>query len=114
MTESFISDEEFSLLTNAFLSLKTESEMKSFLTDICTVKEIQEIAMRLSVARELHRGKNYIDIGKKTGASSATISRVSRCLRCGNNGYYLVFTRMGEKVPETAMEACSNGLGITQ
>jgi len=94
MTESFISDEEFSQLTKAILSLKTESEVKSFLTDICTVKEIQEIAMRLTVARELHHGKNYVEIGEKTGASSATISRVSRCLRYGNNGYRLVFARL--------------------
>lgn len=114
MTESFISDKEFSQLTKAILSLKTESEVKSFLTDICTVKEIQEIAMRLSVARELYHGKNYVEIGETTGASSATISRVSRCLRYGNNGYRQVLARLDGDVPDTKIEAYTNGLGITQ
>jgi len=114
MTTSFISEEEFSQLAKAFLCLKSESEVKSFLTDLCTVKEIQEIAMRLLVARELHHGKNYVEIGEKTGASSATISRVSRCLRYGNNGYRLVLAQLDEVLSENNIEANTNGLGITQ
>lgn len=105
MVEPFLSEGDFARLTGAILCLKSEAEVRAFLTDICTVKEIQDISLRLSVAYALHQGMNYTDIAKKTGASSATISRVSRCLRYGDNGYRLVLERCGDEPAANAQEA---------
>ena len=74
-------------LYRAILSLQTEQECASFFDDICTIQELEAISQRFEVARLLHAGKNYVDINKLTGASTATICRVSKCLSYGDWGY---------------------------
>ncbi len=84
-------------LFQAITQLKTEEECAAFFEDVCTVREIQEMARRLSVAKMLAGGRVYTDIAKETGASTATISRVNRCLNYGNGGYRMVLERLEEK-----------------
>ena len=71
----------------AILSLSSEEECAAFFEDIFTIKEMQDISQRLQVAEMLHDGKNYIEISRLTGASTATICRVNKCLLYGNGGY---------------------------
>ena len=78
----------------AILLLENESECDKFFEDICTVKELQDISQRLSVAKMLKEGKSYQVISKETGASTATISRVNRCLLYGSGGYETILKRM--------------------
>ncbi|MBO4393098.1 MAG: hypothetical protein J5800_02030 [Spirochaetales bacterium] len=82
---------------NAVLSLKTEEECRSFFEDVCTIKELQDLSQRLQVAFLLEEGKNYQEISKITSVSSATISRVNRCLVYGDGGYKTVIGRVREK-----------------
>ena len=87
-------------LVRSLLSLETEEETYRFLEDICTLREIYAIAQRLEVARALDDGDSYMKTMEKTGASSATISRVKRCLDYGEGGYRLVLDRLGgEETP---------------
>lgn len=74
----------------AILKLKTIDDCRAFFDDICTIKELQDLSQRLKVAGLLREKKSYIDISAETGASTATISRVSRCLNYGSGGYGLV------------------------
>ena len=76
--------------------LETEEECRLFFEDVCTVREIQEIAQRLKVARLLEQKYSYSAINRETGVSTATISRVSRCLDYGSGGYRLVLSRREE------------------
>lgn len=85
---------ETDMLCQAILSLNTAEECYAFLEDILTISEIQSVAQRLAVARMLDQGQTYDDIEKVTGASSATISRVKRCLAFGADGYRLVLDRL--------------------
>ena len=78
----------------AVLSLRTEKECYAFFEDICTVSELLAIAQRLQVARVLSEEARYQDICDRTGASSATISRVNRALHYGEDGYALVLERL--------------------
>ena len=78
---------EMKRLYKAILALKTEEDCASFFEDICTIKEMQDISQRLEVAFMLHQGKNYQEISALTGASTATISRVKKCLVYGCGGY---------------------------
>ncbi|MGI6269662.1 MAG: YerC/YecD family TrpR-related protein [Candidatus Howiella sp.] len=87
-------DKSTDLLFNAILTLKDVEECYAFFEDICTVKEIKSIAQRLLVAQMLTEKCVYSDIVKKTGASTATISRVNRSLSYGNDGYQMVFGRL--------------------
>lgn len=80
-------------LCKAFLSLETQDELYAFLEDICTIKEILDISQRLAVAKMLKQGASYTSITKETGASAATISRVSRCYEYGTGGYDTVIKR---------------------
>ena len=80
-------------LCKALLSLETIEECYSFLEDVCTIKETLDISQRLSVAKMLKKGVSYTKINKETGASAATISRVSRCCEYGSGGYDLVISR---------------------
>ncbi|MGN1164584.1 MAG: YerC/YecD family TrpR-related protein, partial [Candidatus Ornithospirochaeta sp.] len=64
--------------------------------DICTIKELQDLMQRLQVASMLKKGKNYQEISKETSVSSATISRVNRCINYGDGGYSIVLGRMEE------------------
>ena len=74
-------------LVHALVGMKEEGACRAFLEDICTIKELQDIAQRLEVAYMLDEGKNYQEISKCTGASTATISRVKKCLVYGSGGY---------------------------
>ena len=87
-------------LIRALLSLETEQECASFFEDICTIKELQDITQRLEVALMLHEGKNYQEISELTGASTATISRVKKCLVYGNGGYRAAISRLTQEGEE--------------
>jgi len=84
-------------LCKALLSLKTKEECYAFLEDICTIKEIQDISQRLAVAQMLSQGISYTTICKETGASTATISRVSRSYEYGAGGYKTVIQRLNKE-----------------
>jgi len=93
-----IKNEGESKLYEALVSLQTVEECKKFMNDLCTIKELQAMEQRFDVAALLDKGMIYNDILSKTGASSATISRVNRSLQYGEGGYSLVFARIfGEK-----------------
>ena len=81
---------------SAILSLKTKDECRAFFDDICTIKELQDLMQRLQVALMLSKGMNYQEISNSTSVSSATISRVNRCLNYGEGGYVTVLERMGK------------------
>lgn len=83
-------------LIKAILLLENEEECINFLEDICTVKEIQDMSLRLTVATELKKGKSYQDISKETGASTTTISRVNRCLLYGSGGYEKMLGKLSD------------------
>ena len=83
-------------LCKALLLLETPEECCAFLEDICTIKEMQELAQRLATARMLDRGVSYQKISEKTGVSTATISRVSRALNYGSGGYRLLIDRLND------------------
>lgn len=83
-------------LYKAILSLETEEECRAFLDDICTVQELEALSQRFEVAKLLHQGKNYVDINKQTGASTATIGRVSKCLTYGDGGYKTALKKLEE------------------
>ncbi len=80
-------------LFEAILTLETREECYSFFEDLCTVKELLSLSQRFEVATMLADHKTYLEIADKTGASTATISRVNRSLIYGNDGYELVFGR---------------------
>lgn len=86
-------------LFQAILELHDTDECYEFFEDICTVQEMKAIAARLEVARMLKAGDIYEDIVKKTGASTATISRIKRCLMYGAGGYGKILDRLAEKDP---------------
>ena len=87
---------EMDTLFEAILSLESVEECYMFFEDACTVKELTDIAQRLKSAKMLASGSNYIEIGKETGMSTATISRVNKCLEYGNGGYKMVIERLEE------------------
>lgn len=91
-----IHDELTDQLVKAILSLKTEEQCYRFFEDICTVSELKALAQRLEVARMLDEGYIYESIVEKTGASTATISRVKRCLVYGADGYNSVMDLLKE------------------
>ena len=95
MLKSKIQDEGVDFLFQAILSLKSVGECYSFFEDLCTVQEIKAMSQRLVVAHMLSEHKVYSDIVGRTGASTATISRVNRSLNYGCDGYAMVFERMG-------------------
>jgi TrpR-related protein YerC/YecD len=82
--------DKFNDVYEAILKLKTVEEVKNFFKDICTINELEAIFQRLEVAKLLVEKKNYQEISRLTGASTATISRVSRCINYGAGGYQLV------------------------
>ena len=84
-------------LFEAILTLKSKEECYSFFEDLCTVNELLSLSQRFEVAAMLKDGKTYLEIAEKTGASTATISRVNRSLTYGNDGYEMVFSRMKEE-----------------
>ena len=84
-------------LFDAILCLQNKEECYSFFEDLCTVNELLSLSQRFEVASMLRDKKTYLEIAEKTGASTATISRVNRSLKDGNDGYKLVFDRLKEK-----------------
>lgn len=91
-------------LFTAVLHLETVEECYAFFEDVCTVNELLSFAQRYEVARMLRSGKTYLEIAEKTGASTATISRVNRSLNYGNDGYDMIFARMAERQAEQQEE----------
>ncbi|MBR3504210.1 MAG: hypothetical protein IKO07_08195 [Clostridia bacterium] len=87
-------EEQLNLLVRALLSLETEEEAKNLLTDLCTIREVQDLGQRMEVARLLREQMTYNVIAEITGASTATISRVNRCLVYGAGGYGTVLERL--------------------
>ena len=94
---SKIKDELTDELFEAILTLQNIDECYAFFEDICTVNEIKSLAQRLEVAKMLQQKKTYQDIQQITHASTATISRVNRCLSYGSDGYKLVLERVADK-----------------
>ena len=82
-------------LFDAILCLKDREECYTFFEDICTINELLSLSQRFEVAKMLREHKTYLEIADKTGASTATISRVNRSLNYGNDGYDMVFERIG-------------------
>ena len=86
----------FDQLFSAVLKLDGMDDCRKFFEDVCTIKELEDITQRLQVASYLKEGKNYQEISTITGASTATISRVNKCLNYGSGGYNLVLEK-GDK-----------------
>lgn len=84
---SKIKDEKLDFLFQAILTLETVEDCYSFFEDLCTVSELQEMSRRMQAARMLRSNAVYADIAAQTGLSTATISRVNRCLKYGSDGY---------------------------
>lgn len=97
---SKIRDELTDKLFEAVLLLKNIDECYSFFEDICTIAEIKALAQRLEVAKMLREGNTYTDISEKTGASTATISRVNRSLNYGADGYKMVLDRIENQLED--------------
>ncbi|MBE5749611.1 MAG: TrpR-like protein YerC/YecD [Clostridiales bacterium] len=87
--------EKYDGFFEAILKLKTTEDCRKFFEDVCTIKELEDISQRLEVAALLKDGNNYQEVSKKTGASTATISRVNKCINYGSGGYNIVLK--GEK-----------------
>lgn len=81
-------------LFDAIMQLKEKEECYLFFEDLCTINELLSLSQRFQVASMLRDKSTYLDIAEKTGASTATISRVNRSLNYGNDGYDMVFARM--------------------
>ncbi|CAB1262349.1 YerC/YecD family TrpR-related protein [Clostridium sp. MT-14] len=91
---SKLESKQMDYLCEAVLCLKTKEECYRFFDDICTINEIKSLEQRLQVAKMLSNKKTYLDIAAATGASTATISRVNRCLNYGSDGYKIVLGRL--------------------
>lgn len=96
-------DAETDHLFEAILQLRTVEECYMFFEDVCTITELKALAQRFHVARLLKKGRTYNEIVEATGASSATISRVNRCINYGADGYNLVLERL-EQACQTGKE----------
>ena len=92
-------------LFDAILSLKDREECYTFFEDVCTINELLSLSQRFEVAAMLRAHKTYLEIAEKTGASTATISRVNRSLNYGNDGYDMVF----ERIPNLPLDSASDG-----
>lgn len=90
-------NEDMEYLFRGILSLETPEECYAFFEDVCTIKELQAMAQRFRVAAQLSDNKNYNEIQADTGASSATISRVNKCLLYGNGGYATALQRLAKE-----------------
>ena len=95
-------DDNVKLLFDAILTLETEEDCLAFFEDLCTVKELTEMSRRLRAAQLLDSNTIYTDIAEQTGLSTATISRVNRCLKYGSDGYTRVLARLAEQKKDGA------------
>ena len=94
--QSRLESEEIDSLFRAILELKDVNECYRFFEDLCTIPELKSIAQRWDVARQLDRGITYQEISQELNASTATISRVNRCISYGAGGYRMMLDRMKE------------------
>ena len=92
-----IKSEHTDYLFEAIMSLENMEEFYRFFDDLCTIAEIEALSNRLRAAKMLRDGEVYNEISAKTGQSTATISRVNRCLKYGSNGYNIVLERLESK-----------------
>ena len=92
-----IRTEAVDFLFDAILSLQNKEECYTFFEDVCTINELLSLSQRCEVAKMLREQKTYLEIAEKTGASTATISRVNRSLNYGEDGYDMVFERLEKK-----------------
>lgn len=99
-----IRTEAVNQLFEAILTLKNTEECFLFFEDLCTVNELLSLGQRFQVAKMLRESHTYLEVAEKTGASTATISRVNRSLNYGNDGYDMVFDRMKEPDNSDAAE----------
>ncbi len=91
-----IRNEQTDRLFEAIMHLESIDDCYAFFEDLCTIKELQDMSQRLEAARRLYNGENYLTISGEIGISTATISRVSRCLNYGNGGYKTAIERMAK------------------
>lgn len=91
---SKLRDENMDQLFHAILTLKNIDECYNFFEDLCTITELHAMEQRFQVARMLDEGQIYSDIVQETGASTATISRVNKCLTYGSDGYKMALERL--------------------
>ena len=96
----FLDKSSSGILYKAIIAIKDEEECRKFLEDLCTVSEIKSMEQRMDVAMLLDDGLIYSEILERTGASSATISRVNRCLHYGADGYRTIIPRLKNKEEE--------------
>ena len=96
MAKRKITDEK-NFLFECILSLETVEECYDFFEDLCTAREIEEMSRRIKAAKMLSENKVYTDVVEETKLSTATISRVSRCLKDGSDGYLRVLDRARKK-----------------
>lgn len=96
-TNPKLKDDLTDQLFRSILLLENQEECYQFFEDICTVSELKSLAQRMEVARMLRAGHTYDDIVDKTGASTATISRVKRCLHYGADGYKFMLERLDDQ-----------------
>jgi len=89
-------DPQTDALFRSILSLQSVEECYQYFEDLCTVKEVRDMGQRLEVAGLMRRGSSYLAAQQATGASSATIGRVKRCLDYGSGGYGIILDRMKE------------------
>lgn len=108
MVNPKLRDELADQLCEAVLRLQTREECYQFFEDICTINELKALAQRLEVARMSSAGNTYDAIVARTGASTATISRVKRCLNYGADGYKIVLQRL-EQAPTAGKAGSENG-----
>lgn len=94
---SKLQSKEMDYFFNAILKLETIEECYRFFEDVATINEIKSLSQRIQVAKMLREKKTYTEIAEVTGASTATISRVNRCLNYGNDGYNLVFEKLNKE-----------------
>jgi len=92
--ESKLKSEDTELLFEAILTLKTKEDCYRFFEDVSTINELKSLAQRFHIAKLLSDKLTYQDIEQKTGASTATISRVARCLNYGSDGYLNALSRI--------------------
>ena len=94
IVESKLKNPELDLFFEAILQLKNIDECYNFFEDVATINEIKALAQRIQVAQLLKSKKVYTEIAEQTGASTATISRVNKCLNYGAGGYELILDRL--------------------
>ncbi|MCI1664877.1 MAG: YerC/YecD family TrpR-related protein [Atopobiaceae bacterium] len=92
--DEIMGTDETGRLLEALCVLDTPAEARALMLDLCTPKEIEDFAQRLEVARLLDAGESYLEVQEATGASSTTVSRVSKCLNGPEGGYRIVLDRM--------------------